>query len=162
MMAMTEVTVEKVEQNVKEVLARYGNNPARMIEILQDLQDIYGYLPKEVLKEVSLQTEVPLTRVYHVATFFKAFTLKPRGKYVIQVCTGTACHVKGAYRVLERLEDVLGIKAGDTTDDLMFTLETVNCVGACALGPVVIVNEKYHAYMTPAKVESLIKEYREQ
>lgn len=162
MMAMTEVTVERVEQDVKEVLARYGNDPARMIEILQDLQDIYGYLPKEVLGEVSLQTEVPLTRVYHVATFFKAFTLKPRGKYIIQVCTGTACHVKGSYRVLERLEDVLGIKAGDTTDDLMFTLETVNCVGACALGPVVIVNDKYHAYMTPAKVESLIKEYREQ
>jgi len=161
-MAMTEVTVERVEQDVKEVLARYGNDPARMIEILQDLQDIYGYLPKEVLGEVSLQTEVPLTRVYHVATFFKAFTLKPRGKYIIQVCTGTACHVKGSYRVLERLEDVLGIKAGDTTDDLMFTLETVNCVGACALGPVVIVNDKYHAYMTPAKVESLIKEYREQ
>lgn len=156
------VMVENLEQNVKEVMARYGDNPARMIEILQDLQDIYGYLPKEVLKEVSRQTEVPLTRIYHVATFFRAFTLKPRGKYLIHVCTGTTCHVKGAYRVLERLEDVLGVKAGDTTNDLLFTLETVNCVGACALGPVVIVNGKYYGYMTPAKVESLIKEYREQ
>ena len=156
------VMAENLEQNVKEVMARYGDNPARMIEILQDLQDIYGYLPEEVLKEVSRQTEVPLTRIYHVATFFKAFSLKPRGKYTIQVCTGTACHVKGSYRVLERLQDVLGVKPGDTTDDLLFTLETVNCVGACALGPVVIVNGKYYGYMTPGKVESLIKEHREQ
>lgn len=158
---MAEATVESLGQSVKEVMARYGNSPARMIEILQDLQDIYGYLSKDLLKEVSRQTEVPLARVYHVATFFKAFTLKPRGKYTIQVCTGTACHVKGAYRVLERLENVLGVKAGETTDDLMFTLETVNCVGCCALGPVVIVNGKYHGHVTPAQVESLIKEYRE-
>ena len=161
-MVMTEVMVEDLEQNVKEVMARYGNNPARMIEILQDLQDIYGYLPEEVLKEVSRQTEVPLTRVYHVATFFKAFTLKPRGKYTIQVCTGTACHVKGSYRVLERFEDVLGIKPGDTTNDLFFTLETVNCVGCCALGPVVIIDGKYHGHVSPVQVDSLIKEYREQ
>ncbi len=159
---MAEVaTVENLEQNVREAMARYGNNPARMIEILQDLQDIYGYLSKDLLKEVSRQTEVPLARVYHIATFFKAFTLKPRGKYTIQVCTGTACHVKGSYRVLERLEDVLGVRAGDTTDDLMFTLETVNCVGACALGPVVIINGKYYGHVTPVQVESLIKEYRE-
>lgn len=161
-MVMAEVMVENLEQNVKEVMARYGDNPARMIEILQDLQDIYGYLPEELLKEVSRQTEVPLSRVCHMATFFRVFTLKPRGKYLIHVCTGTTCHVKGSYRVLERLEDVLGVKAGDTTNDLLFTLETVNCVGACALGPVVIVNDKYYGYMTPAKVESLIKEYREQ
>jgi NADH:ubiquinone oxidoreductase subunit E len=156
------MAVEKVKENVKEVLERYNYNSARMIEILQDLQDIYGYLPKEVLKEVSRQAEVPLTRVYHVATFFKAFTLKPRGKYTIQVCTGTACHVKGSYRVLERLEDVLGIKPGDTTEDIMFTLETVNCVGCCALGPVVIINGKYYGHVTPVQVDSLIKEYREQ
>lgn len=154
--------VENVEQNVKGVLARYGNNPARMIEILQDIQGIYHYLPEEVLKEVSRQTEVPLARVYHMATFFRAFTLKPRGRYTVYVCTGTACHVKGSYRVLERLEDVLGTKAGGTTEDLMFTLETVNCVGACAIGPVVIVGDKYYGHMTPVGVESLIKEYREQ
>ncbi len=158
---MAQVVIEGVEENVREVMARYGNNPARMIEILQDLQDLYGYLPKEVLEEVSRQTEVPLTRVYHVATFFKAFTLKPRGKYTIQVCTGTACHVKGSYRVLERFEDLLGVRPGDTTDDLMFTLETVNCVGCCALGPVVIINGKYHGHVAPVQVESLIKEYRE-
>ncbi len=162
MTAMVEATMENLEQNVKEVIARYEGNPGRMIEILQDLQDVYGYLSKELLREVSCQAEVPLSKVCHMATFFKAFTLKPRGKHLIHVCTGTACHVKGSYRVLERLEDVLGIKAGDTTDDLLFTLETVNCVGACALGPVVIVNDKYYGYMTPAKVESLIKEYREQ
>jgi len=154
--------VEKVEQNVKEVLNKYKNDSARMIEILQDLQDIYHYLPEEVLKEVSKQTGVPLTRVYHMATFFKAFSLKPRGKHMIYVCTGTACHVKGAYRVLERLKDLLGISPGQTTDDLLFTLETVNCVGACALGPVVIIDDKYYGHMTPVGVESLIKEYKEQ
>lgn len=158
---MIELDLEKIKRDVAEVFERYGRDPARMIEILQDLQDIYHWLPKELLKEVSRQTGVPLTRVYHMATFFKAFSLKPRGKYVIQVCTGTACHVKGAYMVLDQLKNVLGIDVGETTDDLMFTLETVNCVGACALAPVVVINDYYHGYVTPGKVESLIKEYRE-
>ncbi len=158
---MVELDMEKIKKDVAEVFERYGRDPARMIEILQDLQDIYHWLPKELLKEVSRQTGVPLTRVYHMATFFKAFSLKPRGKYVIQVCTGTTCHVKGAYMVLDQLKTVLGIDVGETTDDLMFTLETVNCVGACALAPVVVINDYYHGYVTPAKVESLIKEYRE-
>ena len=158
---MAQLDLEKIKKDVSEVFERYGRDPARMIEILQDLQDIYHWLPEELLKEVSRQTGVPLTRVYHMATFFKAFSLKPRGKYVIQVCTGTTCHVKGAYMVLDQLKTVLGVDVGETTDDLMFTLETVNCVGACALAPVVVVNQYYHGYMTPAKVESLIKEYRE-
>ncbi len=158
---MVELDMGKIKKDVAEVFERYGRDPARMIEILQDLQDIYHWLPKELLKEVSRQTGVPLTRVYHMATFFKAFSLKPRGKYVIQVCTGTTCHVKGAYMVLDQLKTVLGIDVGETTDDLMFTLETVNCVGACALAPVVVINDYYHGYVTPAKVESLIKEYRE-
>ncbi len=155
------MAVDKVKENVKEVLERYGYNSARMIEILQDLQDIYSYLPREVLEEVASTLELPLARVYHIATFFKAFSLLPRGKHVVQVCTGTACHVKGAYRVLERLSDVLGVPAGKTTKDLQFTLETVNCVGACALGPVVIVDEKYYGHVNPSKVESIIEEYRE-
>ncbi len=158
---MIQLDMEKIKKDVREVFERYGRDPARMIEILQDLQDIYHWLPKELLKEVSRQTGVPLTRIYHMATFFKAFSLKPRGKYVIQVCTGTTCHVKGAYMVLDQLKTALGVDVGETTDDLMFTLETVNCVGACALAPVVVVNQYYHGYMTPAKVESLIKEYRE-
>ncbi len=159
---MVQLDPEKIKRDVQEVFERYGRNPARMIEILQDLQDIYGWLPKEVLKEVSRQTEVPLTRVYHMATFFKAFSLKPRGKYVIQVCTGTTCHVKGAYMVLDRLKNVLGVDVGGTTEDLMFTLETVNCVGACALAPVVVINSKYYGYVTPSKVDEIIKECREQ
>ena len=159
---MVQLDPEKIKKDVQEVFERYGRSPARMIEILQDLQDIYGWLPKELLKEVSRQTGVPLTRVYHMATFFKAFSLKPRGKYVIQVCTGTTCHVKGAYMVLDRLKNVLGIDVGETTDDLMFTLETVNCVGACALAPVVVINDKYYGYVTPSKVDEIIKECREQ
>jgi len=159
---MVQLDPERIKRDVEEVFERYGRNPARMIEILQDLQDIYRWLPREVLKEVSRQTGVPLTRVYHMATFFKAFSLKPRGKFVIQVCTGTTCHVKGAYMVLDRLKNVLGVDVGGTTSDLMFTLETVNCVGACALAPVVVINEKYYGYVTPSKVEEIIKECREQ
>ncbi len=158
---MVQLDPEKVREDVKRVFERYNRNPARMIEILQDLQDIYHWLPKEVLKEVSRQTEVPLSRIYHMATFFKAFSLKPRGRYVIQVCTGTTCHVKGAYMVLDRLKSVLGIEVGETTPDLTFTLETVNCVGACAIAPVVVINDRYYGYVTPSKVEEIVREYRE-
>ncbi len=159
---MVRLDPEKIKRDVEEVFERYNRNPSRMIEILQDLQDIYHWLPEELLKEVSRQTGVPLTKVYHMATFFKAFSLKPRGKFVIQVCTGTACHVKGAYMILDRFKNVLGIDIGGTTDDLMFTLENVNCVGACALAPVVVVNGKYYGYVTPTKVDEIIKECREQ
>ena len=143
---------------VKEVLARYGRNPARMIEILQDLQDIYRYLPKEVIQEVANQTGVPVNRIYHIATFYKAFHLEPRGETIITVCTGTACHVRGSYRTLDMLSERLGIGANETTKDLKVTLETVGCVGACALGPLVIVNGKYHGHVTADKVDKLLKE----
>jgi len=143
---------------VKEVLARYKRNPARMIEILQDLQDIYRYLPQEVIQEVADQTGVPVNRIYHIATFYKAFHLEPRGETIITVCTGTACHVRGSYRTLDMLSERLGVKPNETTPDMKFTLETVGCVGACALGPLVIVNGKYHGHVTADKVDKLLKE----
>ncbi len=130
-----------------------------LVSILQDIQKACNYLPKEALIQVSHSLNVPLTRVYSVATFFRAFTLTPRGRHIINVCLGTACHVRGGIRVLERLEQELGVKRGETTGDLKFTLETVNCVGACALGPNVIIDGEYSGQMTMGKVKPLIEKY---
>jgi NADH-quinone oxidoreductase subunit E len=130
-----------------------------LVSILQDVQAEYSYLPEEALVEVSQASETPLSQVYSVATFFKAFSLEPRGCHLINVCLGTACHVRGAVKVLEAIERELNIKAGRTTKDLKFTLETVNCVGCCALGPVVIIDEGYYGQMKTDKVKALLENY---
>ena len=144
---------------VKQVLQKHQHDKALLVDILQDIQAATGYLPREALEETSHGLDVPLSRVYSVATFFKAFSLKPRGRHLISVCLGTACHVRGANKVLEKIEQELGIKKGENTTDLRFTLETVNCVGACALGPMVIIGEDYHGEMTPDKVSSVLENY---
>jgi NADH-quinone oxidoreductase subunit E len=151
--------VKELKGTVKKVLQKYDSDESLIVDILQDVQSQVGYLPKEVLEETSKGLKIPLSRVYSVATFFKAFSLKPRGRYLINVCLGTACHVRGAGKVAEQIEKELGIKRGETTPDLKFTLETVNCVGACALGPIVIVGEDYHGEMTPDTVGSVLKNY---
>jgi NADH-quinone oxidoreductase subunit E len=130
-----------------------------LVSILQDIQSEYNYLPKEALVQVSHGLDVPLTQVYSVTTFFKSFNLEPRGRHIINVCMGTACHVRGGAKVLEMIEQELGIKTGDTTEDLKYTLETVNCVGACALGPIVIVDGEYSGEMTTDKVKPLLEMY---
>ena len=150
---------EEQKEEVKRVLKKHNNDKSLLVDILQDIQAEIGYLPKEVLQETSQLLGVPVSRVYSVATFFKAFSLTPRGRNLINVCLGTACHVRGAGKVLEKIEQQLNIKTGETTPDLKFTLETVNCVGACALGPMVIIGEDYHGEMTPEGVVSVLKEY---
>ena len=144
---------------VSKVLKKHNTDKALLVDILQDVQAAIGYLPQEALQTVAEGLGVPQSRVYSVATFFKAFSLTPRGRNIINVCLGTACHVRGSDKVLAAIEHQLGIKKGETTADLKFTLETVNCVGACALGPVVIVGEDYHGEMTPEGVVSVLKEY---
>ena len=151
--------VETMNGKVEAVLENYQHDEGMLVSILQDIQAEYNYLPQEALKQVSDGLEVPLTRVYSVATFFKAFSLKPRGRHLINVCLGTACHVRGAPRVLEEMERRLGIKPGETTQDLKYTLETVNCVGACALGPIVIVDGQYSGEMKVDKVKPLVESY---
>jgi len=131
-----------------------------LVGILQDIQAEYNYLPKEALVEVGQGLDIPLTQVYSVASFFKAFSLKPRGRHLINVCLGTACHVRGAVRILDEIERRLGIKAGETTKDLKYTLETVNCVGACALGPIVITDGEYSGQMKTDKVKNLLESYK--
>jgi NADH-quinone oxidoreductase subunit E len=145
---------------VKQVLQKNQNDKARLVDILQDIQAEIGYLPKTALEATANGLDVPISRVYGLATFFKAFSLTPRGRHLINVCMGTACHVRGSDRVLEQIEKELSIKTGQTTPDLKFTLETVNCVGSCALGPMVIVGEDYHGEMTPENVSTVLAGYQ--
>ena len=149
-----------MEAKVKEVLNKYENDRGQLISILQDIQAEYQYLPREALELVSHSLDIPVTRVYSVATFFRSFTLVPRGEHLVHVCTGTACHVRGAVRILEEMEKQLGIPQGKTTKDGKFTLETVNCVGACALGPIALVDGEYAGQMKPDKVKTLLQKYR--
>jgi len=149
----------QLAKKVQSILSNYQHDKGMLVSILQDVQTEFHYLPKETLVEVSQNLDVPLSRVYSVATFFKALSLTPRGRHLINVCLGTACHVRGAVKILERIERDLGIKSGETTKDLGFTLETVNCVGACALGPIVIVDGEYHGQMKTDKVQALFESY---
>jgi NADH-quinone oxidoreductase subunit E len=151
---------KKQKEVVKQVLNKHQHDKALLVDVLQDIQAEIGYLPKEVLEATAKGLEVPVSRVYSVATFFKAFSLTPRGRHLINVCMGTACHVRGSVKVLEQIEKELKIKAGETTADMNFTLETVNCVGSCALGPMVIVGEDYHGEMTPEAVGSVLANYK--
>lgn len=147
-------------KKVQGIMERYECSRDSMISILQDIQKEYRYLPEDVLKMVARKLELPLIQVYGVATFFKAFSLVPKGKHVLSVCTGTACHVRGASAVLDEVERELSIKAGETTADMQFSLETVNCLGACALGPIVVVDGKYHGKMAPVKVKAALRRYK--
>jgi len=144
---------------VEAIVAKYNRNHGQLISILQDIQTEFNYLPKDALFKVSEQMAIPISQVYQVATFFRAFSLKPRGKHLISCCLGTACHVRGGLRVLETFERSLGTGRSGTTKDLKFTLETVNCMGACALGPVVKIDETYHGQMTSDKVEKVLADY---
>ena len=133
------------------------SQPHQLIEVLQDVQENYGYISADAIKTVSSGLGVPLIDVYRVASFYKAFKLTPRGKNVITVCLGTACHVRGAKLLLDQAVSLLGVKPGEMTKDGKFTIEYVNCIGACALGPMVNENGSYHHHMTPGKLRKLIK-----
>jgi NADH-quinone oxidoreductase subunit E len=127
--------------------------------MLLDIQDEYNYLPKEALTMVAETLDIPLINIYAVATFYKVFSLQPRGEYLINVCLGTACHVRGGKRIVEEIERILDINVGETTPDMRFTLETVRCLGACALGPVIVINDEYHGHMDAKKTVKLLKQY---
>jgi NADH-quinone oxidoreductase subunit E len=158
-MKATDSKTASTEQKVKRITGRYRHQEGFLVSILQDIQTEYKYLPREALTEVSHNLNIPLSQVYSVATFFKAFSLKPRGRHLVDVCLGTACHVRGAVRVLEAIERELGIKAGETTPDMKYTLETVNCVGACALGPIVVVDGEHVGGMKTDRVKPLMDSY---
>ena len=136
------------------------SQPQQLIEVLQDVQDTWGYVPQESMITVSRELGVPLIEVYRAASFYKAFSLVPRGEHIITVCMGTACHVRGAAPIVERAAGLLDVEPGGTTGDGLFTLESVNCLGACALGPVVVLDGVYYDHMTPRKLSRLIESVR--
>jgi NADH:ubiquinone oxidoreductase subunit E len=142
---------------IDTILKGYEEEEGVLISVLQDVNEEFNYLPENTLRYVSEQLDIPLSQVYHVATFYTAFSLKPRGQHIIRVCQGTACHVRGTRAVLDEIARVLEVKPGDTTEDLQYTLETVNCLGACALGPVVVFDKEYYGNMSPNKVKKLLK-----
>jgi NADH-quinone oxidoreductase subunit E len=146
-------------QAVKEIAAGYGKDRSALIAVLQDVHAEFNYLPEGSLDVVARELGVPLASVYGVATFFRAFSFKPRGRHLATVCMGTACHVRGAGELLEETEERLGVHAGETTRDRSFTLETVNCLGCCAVGPLMVIDGDYHGEMTPKNVEAVIKDY---
>lgn len=148
------------ERRILSVIASYQGKTGRIMSILEELQEEYGYLSHDVLSMVAKQTGKSLVDIYGVATFYKYFSLKPKGKHVISVCLGTACHVRGAVAIVNEFESQLGIKVGETTFDQEFTLETVNCLGACALGPIVCVDGTYYSKVNTAKVRGIIDETR--
>jgi NADH-quinone oxidoreductase subunit E len=146
-----------MEQKVKEIIEQYNGDKSYLVPILQDVQREFNYLPKEALCAVSANLDVPISRVYEVVTFYKAFSLKPRGRHQLSLCMGTACHVRGTELIARNIADILGIKEGDTTADREFSFETVGCLGACALGPVLVVNGEYHGHMNIAKSTKILK-----
>ncbi len=138
------------------ILKGRRSRPHQLIEVLQDVQEIVGYIPREAMMEISEELGLPQIEVYRAASFYKAFKLTPRGKNIITMCMGTACHVRGANLLLDQATTQLGVRPDEMTEDGLFTVEYVNCLGACALGPIVSVNGVYHHHMTPAKLRKLI------
>jgi NADH:ubiquinone oxidoreductase subunit E len=149
-----------LEVRITEIVKAYGAKPSALIMILQDIQKNYRYLPKEALMVVSKKMKLPLAQIYGVATFYKSFSLEPKGRHHVCVCTGTACHVRQSTVILEQLERELKIKAGETSADQEYSLERVNCLGACALGPLVTANGVYYGNMTVAKIERMLQEMK--
>jgi NADH:ubiquinone oxidoreductase subunit E len=147
-------------RKLDKIVDAYGCHRDSLISILQDVQSEYSYLPEDMLRRVAKRLELPLIQVYGVATFFKAFSLEPRGRHTVSVCLGTACHVRGAQTVLDEVKRQLSVEPGDTTKDMQFTLETVNCLGACAIGPIVVVDDNYQGQMRPGRVKSVLKQYQ--
>ncbi len=147
----------------EEILASYGRDKKFLIAIMQELQNVYHYLPKEVLQYVADQLKITVAKVYSVATFYENFSLEPKGKYVIRICDGTACHVRKSIPILQRLREELQLSdKKHTTDDMLFTLETVSCLGACGLAPVITINDVVHASMTPDKAVELLTKMKQE
>ena len=146
-------------ERIDQIIDKHQGEASSLIQVLLEIQNENNWLPKIVLDRVSERLEVPLSRIQHIATFYKAFSLVPKGRHQVHVCMGTACHVRGASRVLDQAEEVTGLKPGETDLDLKFSLETVNCLGCCALGPVVEIDGKTHGKVSPAKTADVLKSY---
>ncbi len=147
-------------EKIDQIIEKFKNEKGTIIGLMQDIHGEYRYLPEEVLLKVSAELDIPMAKLYTLATFYKSFRLEPVGKHHVRVCLGTACHVNGATKIVETLERELGVKSGQTTEDNQFTLETVNCLGACALGPLMLVDGEYHGKIDQGKLKKLLNKYR--
>jgi len=148
------------QAKINAILEKYQGQKGTLIPILQDVQALYNYLPREALIYVAAKTGVPISNIYGVVTFYSQFHLNPRGRNIIRVCQGTACHVRGGKHILEEVEKQLGVKAGHTTDDLRFTLETIACLGACGMAPVMQINDDTHGRLTTDDVAGILARYK--
>ena len=146
-------------EHIDQIIDKHHREPSSLIQVLLEIQAEKHWLPKEALERVAERLQVPMTRIQHIATFYKAFSLVPKGRHEIHMCVGTACHVRGATRVLDTVQDLTGIKPGESDLDLKFSLQTVNCLGCCALGPVMEVDGKTHGKMAPSKTAEVLKHY---
>ena len=144
---------------VDEIIGRYPAQQGILIQLLLDMQSEFKWISKEAILRISARLQVPISQVYRVASFYKAISLVPRGKHIVSVCLGTACHVRGGPRIMDKAEESLKIRAGETTQDMKFTLERVNCLGCCALGPVIVIDKDYHGKVTPVKVKEVLESY---
>ena len=158
MIAITKsnLTEADIQEKLREIFSRYHGDKQELIPILQETQGQFRYLPAEAMREISRFLHIPLSTIYGVSTFYAQFKLTPMGRKVIRICRGTACHVRGGAKILEETEKLLGIKAGETTDDLEYTLETIACFGSCALAPVMVIDDTVHGRVTANKVKSII------
>ena len=156
-----EKSIDIDRQKIDEIIERYEGSPESLLMIMQDISDVYNYVPKEAISMVTEKMSIRESLVYSVATFYKTISLEPRGKYIISVCTGTACHVRGAEKIVDALQEDLGIKEGQTTDDSLFTLEAVRCIGCCASGPVITVNKEIHGGLDRYSAVKVVDGYRE-
>lgn len=146
-----------------QILTEFGKDSAKLIPILQKVQDAYGFLPEDIMRYIANELNISPARVFGVATFFAHFAITPKGKHIVRVCNGTACHVKGSAKVIDMVREKLGLKPGeDTTKDGLFTLECVSCLGACGLAPVMVMDETVHGQITAAKASEIINEVRKQ
>jgi NADH-quinone oxidoreductase subunit E len=144
---------------IDQIIDEHHGEPSSLIQVLLQVQSEYSWLPAEVLRRIGERLDVPLARIQHIATFYKAFSLVPKGRHQVHICMGTACHVRGASRILDKVEDVTGIKPGETDLELKFSLETVNCLGCCALGPVMEIDGKTHGKLSPAGTADVLASY---
>lgn len=144
---------------IDQIIDKHECKAGSLIQILLDIQSENHWLPREALDRVSEKLQVPMSKIQHITTFYKSFSLVPKGRHEVHICMGTACHVRGAQRVLDTVQDQIGIKPGETDVELKFSLETVNCIGCCALGPVMVVDGEYHGNIASSQIENVLKNY---
>jgi NADP-reducing hydrogenase subunit HndA len=153
--------VDEKERKLQEIIEKYKNTKGALIPVLHEAQDVYGYLPMNVQKQISDGLNVPLSEIYGVVTFYTQFYLKPKGKFRISACMGTACYVKGANLILDKLKEKLGISVGDCTEDGKFSLEACSCIGACGLAPVIMINDDVYGRLNPDDIEKVLENYKD-